>query len=168
MRDLWPSFPTSGPKAPVTILREQASFLGQKTGNLVEAEVSGESRNIVDETRKHPGMFLYDFVIVAPALGGYRYRLFQIAHDVSLYPVEIYPDEDILEEILPMLTERTGADEWRIAADQRLLPRRTVLAQSEDEFLDLLEKIFRAKKTAQIITGLLVQANAEGSRIIPF
>jgi len=67
-----------------------------------------------------------------------------------------------------MLTERTGADEWRIAADQRLLPRRTVLAQSEDEFLDLLEKIFRAKKTAQIITGLLVQANAEGSRIIPF
>ena len=161
MRDLWPSFPTSGPKAPVTILREQASFLGQQTGNLVEAEVGGAQVIGLDGAQVLGGRFFYDFVIVAPALGRYRYRLFQIAHDIRLYPVEIYPDEDILREILPISTKRTEADDLLAALGEKSISiERTMVAQSEDEFLDALEKIFRAEKTAQIITGLMVQASS--------
>lgn len=42
MDDLWPndiSLKDSKTKAPYTILKEQASFLSQKTKNLIEAEV---------------------------------------------------------------------------------------------------------------------------------
>ncbi len=42
MTDLWPeTIGTVRVKSPVAILREQASLLGQKTQNLVQAQVKG-------------------------------------------------------------------------------------------------------------------------------
>jgi hypothetical protein len=72
--------------APVVILKEQASLLGQRTQNLVEARVlPGQSRN-------NSG-FVYYFELVAPALDNYRYQLFEISHGVEFYPVRIEFEE---------------------------------------------------------------------------
>lgn len=81
---LWPDdIAVTDAIAPVVILKEQASLLGQRTQNLVEARV-------------HPGQthyeeypFVYYFELVAPALDNYRYRLFGISHGVAFYPVRI-------------------------------------------------------------------------------
>jgi hypothetical protein len=142
MRDLWPE--DIGPiseKAPVNILREQASFLGQKTNNLIEAEVR---QHEVSPSRDKEFIkeFIYDFLIVVPPLDNYRYKLFRISHKISLYPVKINVDEDILPDINPTY-EREDTFEPAI------------LAKSEDDFLAILKEIFNSTKTRRVIGALL-------------
>lgn len=130
MIDLWPDdIGYTKLKAPVTILMEQASLLGKKTQNLVEAKIGR------DEAFEE---FCYNFYLVAPALGNYRYKLFTIFHDIQLYPVKINIDSDILEEVSP-------GTEGQLSAE------------SEDDFLDILRKIFGAEKTRSLIYALLAQ-----------
>ena len=84
-RDLWPDdiSGASNLLTPVSILKEQASLLGRKTGNLVEAEVD---TSLVDYER----LLQHSFILVAPALKHYRYLLFRVTHSATqLYPLEI-------------------------------------------------------------------------------
>ena len=84
-RNLWPEdIDVSEVIAPVTILKEQASLLGERTKNLVEGRVTPNNDNFLYTTD-----FVYDFDLVAPALNNYRYRLFTIEHNVDLYPLFI-------------------------------------------------------------------------------
>ena len=53
---------------PISILKEQASLLGQKTKNIVEAEVKS--------TDAGNSQISVTFNLVAPALNKYRYQLF--------------------------------------------------------------------------------------------
>ena len=140
MESLWPDdIQVVKEKAPVTILREQASLLGQKTKNLVTAEVR--------PTEKLLGLgFGFAFYIVGPALGNYRYMLFMISHDIELYPAQIwFDDEESVKEIFPWVTN-SG---------------RVVQAKSEDEFLEFLGAIFRSQKTRQVIQAILAQSGVE-------
>lgn len=134
MRDLWPEEigPIPDLKAPVTILREQASLLGKKTNNLVEAEVMQLESAISEESE-----FNYAFLIVAPALDNYRYKLFTISYNINIYPVTISVDGEIRAEINPADSEGK------------------LLAESEGEFVEILKKIFSAKKTKKVIGALL-------------
>ncbi|GAB4412290.1 MAG: hypothetical protein Fur0044_06480 [Anaerolineae bacterium] len=68
---------------PVSIFKEQASFLGGKTKNLVTAEVDTDANY---GTRR-----FYDvFYLVAPALDHYRFELFRASRDiVNFYPIQI-------------------------------------------------------------------------------
>jgi hypothetical protein len=78
--DLWPEIEQSQVVPPVAILREQAALLGKKTNYLLEGRVV---------TRTNSGRFFHSVYIVAPALDGYEYKLFDISHDERLYPVQI-------------------------------------------------------------------------------
>jgi hypothetical protein len=133
MTDLWPKdMGYAGElKAPITILREQASLLGRKTRNLVEAEVR--------QRGGHEQQFAYEFNIVAPTLGPYRYLLFWIRHGIDLYPVQIMIDGDMARQI-------SGGS-----------PK--LGAQSEEEFLGHLERILNAGKTRRVIQALLAQVS---------
>lgn len=139
MSDLWPSF-TDIPKkrTPQAILEEQAALLGDKTQNIVQAETkrSSASMNITESgVVRFP--FFYEFFIKAPILK-YKYKLFSIAHDVFLYPTNFYLDKDIEEEI------SEGKMEY-------------IIANNEEEFIHLLEKIFNSKKTIKIVQSILGQ-----------
>src|SRR5881296_859505 len=87
--DLWGEIQPPDVRTPVSILREQAALLGQKTKNLVEASV---------ETTSSGGTFYHTFKLVAPALDNYTYQLFRIRHGIQLYPVYVegplYSDDD--------------------------------------------------------------------------
>ncbi len=82
-RDLWPSDISVLPDipTPLSILREKASLLGEKTNNLVEAEVRSHG-NKSDQ-------FVHTFFLVAPALDNYRYPLLTVTHKIELYPLTI-------------------------------------------------------------------------------
>ncbi len=67
-------------RTPLTIMREQAAILGQKTGNIVEARV-------VTETQ-YTGEFYIGLDLVVPSLDNYTYRLLKIAHPITLYPIK--------------------------------------------------------------------------------
>lgn len=89
-RNLWPEdVAVTDAVAPVAILKEQASLLGQQTRNLVEARVTQRHSSKFD--------FCYYFELVAPALENYIYRLFQILHNIEFYPVwiDFYEDSPI-------------------------------------------------------------------------
>ena len=89
-RNLWPvDIGRSDVIAPVSILREQASLLGEQTRNVLTARVvQGESFD---------DRFNYSFVLVAPALANYRYYLFSVSHGVIFYPLVIQFDDESIE-----------------------------------------------------------------------
>ena len=143
MTDLWPDdIEHTSVKAPVTILREQGTLLGRKTSNLVEGEITVGSRSDIPSES-----FSYIFYFVAPALGGYRYRLLEILHSAVLYPLLITMDSDIFAELL--------ADMGKAAATRTPY---TMAANSEDSFMEILRKIFATKKVKRVIEAIIAQS----------
>src|SRR5437867_9307579 len=95
--NLWPEdIAVTEAVAPVSILKDQASKLAERTKNLVEARVRNSARDSYDDD------FAYDFELVAPALNNYRYRLFAISHDVQFYPLFIHDCEAFDEKDVPV------------------------------------------------------------------
>ena len=140
MSDLWPSdIKLSGIKAPVAILKEQASLLGEKTKNVAVATVEVSMQNFL------PEFFAYDFFIIAPTLHSYRYLLFNIRHTVSLYPVTFWLDFDIRQEMRKTLS---------------LDENQPVIAEDQEDFISKLGLILQAEKTKDIIRAIIAQAFA--------
>jgi hypothetical protein len=76
--DLWPAnVADSNLITPITILKEQAALLGEKTRQLVKGEVT---------TQAAGAMFVHSFNIVAPTLS-YKFELFTASHGVNFYPL---------------------------------------------------------------------------------
>lgn len=85
--DLWPEdIGLTSLVAPLSILRDQAGKLGEKTANLVRGAVETQA----DKSR----MFEHSFSLVAPSLGNYTSRIFRVKHAVQFYPLEILTDID--------------------------------------------------------------------------
>jgi hypothetical protein len=79
--DLWPAnIAESNMVTPVSILKEQAALLGEKTKQLVTGEVS---------TQVVGSLLIQHFSISAPTLA-YQYELFTMQHGVSFYPAVIH------------------------------------------------------------------------------
>jgi hypothetical protein len=108
MEDLWPDFEkTPSVKTPISIIKEQASKLREKTNDLVFADIDKNDKinkiMLLDNDGKfdryiYPS-FQYDFYLEAPGLD-YRYKLLSIAHDIFLYPVYFFNvDKDIRIEL---------------------------------------------------------------------
>lgn len=139
MTDLWPAeIDVTSLIPPATILREQATMLGKRTKNIVLGEV--KAREVENQD------FSYDFYIVAPALGNYRYKLFTISYSVDLYPVIIEIEKNI---VYGMLENRRGGLINPMKVD------------SEDMFLEILKEIFGSSKTKRVISTLLAQSTAD-------
>jgi hypothetical protein len=149
-RDLWPeNFQEPDSQAPVSILREQARLLGQKTQNLIEAEVRSEpllvkkTQNLIEAVVHSETLasllvgtegFLHTLYLVVPALEHYRYRLLRVEHQVEpLYPVTIY------------------AEDFRTA---------TASCNTSEDFLDQLGIILGSDRTRRILRSLMAQMAA--------
>ena len=156
MKDLWPDtfVDPNQTKAPVAVLREQASFLGEKTNNLVTAEVKPLGRQI-RKSQDDPFMppdaepeeeFKYIFYLVAPALDHYRYRLFTIGNNIELYPVTLYWSQE---------TEETTKEQ-------------VTMAYNQQELEGMLTNIFSASRTQRVIRAMLLQSEEREVDDIPF
>jgi hypothetical protein len=87
-RNLWPEdIAVTDAVAPVTILKEQATLLGQRTQNLVEARVAHGPIPFGVEAP-----FRYHFRLVAPVLD-YQFQLFTISHGLKFYPLSVEFDD---------------------------------------------------------------------------
>lgn len=78
----WPdNFGVEPEITPLTILKEQASLLGERTKNLVEGSVqTGVGAELE---------FRHSLYLVVPTLTNYRYFLLSVHHNPSIYPLEI-------------------------------------------------------------------------------
>jgi hypothetical protein len=146
MIDLWPDELTVvDQRTPLAILREQASLLGEKTKNIVIGVLEDQGILGPLKLKNHP--FKHGFVLGCPALNGYRFRLFSIGYDFSMYPVYFDLDSDIAEEIMRETHVELGEDG-------------TLQASNEEEFIKTLKRIFSSRKAVQVIRALLSQAQS--------
>jgi hypothetical protein len=162
MINLWPNdISDTTDVSPVSIMREQAHLLGEKTKNLVIADVS---RGSFDSQN-----FVYHFYIVAPPLNNYRYRLFTIEHGIEMYPLTVYMDEALGIELSADKLAKTQTEIMQdviksISFDNdrtKLSERYVLIISSEETFLEVLNKILNSNRTRQVIRSLLSQVNPD-------
>lgn len=90
--DLWPKakFEADAVTA-VSIMRRQAALLGEKTQQLVTADV---------HTSAMASYLSHSFRLVVPSLDSYKYELFSVRHKVDeLYPLTGYGHDGVAREI---------------------------------------------------------------------
>jgi hypothetical protein len=129
--DLWPDeiAAAAGPTPPLTILKQQASLLGRKTKNLVEAEVHTE---VTDFQR----ILRHTFFLVAPVVGLDQYPLLYVEHPVTrMYPATV-----------------------KVNPDDPSSSVRELLAKDEAEFKHYLKAIFAEEPVKRVIGNLLAQS----------
>jgi len=138
MLDLWPTdIINPRLRAPITILKEQAILLQQKSNGVINAQVKRiKTQEQISEEKGH---FLYEFVVVAPVLQSYEYRLFTISHEIELYPITIKTDEIVARELGNLNND-------------------PIIVKSETDYIEQLRKIFCTKKTKKIINAMLAQS----------
>ncbi len=152
MSDLWPDDledSTVDAHSPLTILREQASLLGAKTKNIVKAKVVRSTDLLSENERQRRESiaavvdfpvsktpFNYAFLIHSPALGDYRYRLFDVSFGIGYYPLGLRIDEGILQEL-------------------QIDPKEEIIVDDEPKFEDLLSRILKSRRTRQVIHSIL-------------
>lgn len=152
MIDLWPDdIAYTRQKAPVTILKEQAALLGQKTQSIVTASVEAIPPGMLRRTpqdvwQTRQDTFAYQFSLVAPALSYYRYQLFSVVHDANIYPVLFRFDEEVKREYCATFAPATGLEEPHVEAE------------SEEQFLEVLRFVFQSRKARQVIQAILAQS----------
>jgi len=141
--DLWPNdiAPTIEQVPPVTILKQQAALLGQRTKNVIEGDVETET---ADSQR----LLRHTFYLVAPALNFYRYPLLTVEHDVTnMYPTEITAAWQKVPQ--PKDSRERIRQNWHKS-------QRT--AKDEKEFKAMLKRIFADEETKKVIGALLAQS----------
>ena len=152
--DLWGPIEQEDVVAPAAVIKEQAALLGQKTRNLVTAEVAllatreqpltdtpvAWQKAISTLTKFNPNNFQYGFYIVASPLGNYRYRLFTFSYSMELYPVRFH-----LSDMLEFTGEQNEG---------------SVEVKDEQELIQTLGALLNSKQTKQVIQSLLAQINA--------
>lgn len=143
MDSLWPDDTGKGAvRAPVTILKEQATALCIHTQNIVEGIVSEITTPCTDS------LVGYRFCIVAPCLGNYRYNLLSITHSpFELYPVVVKLDENILEG----WPEEMSSPEIDGSS-------RKFTANSEERFVVILQQAFASAKAQRVIAAIIAQS----------
>lgn len=99
MEDFWPTISeTDANTFPLTLLKEQARLLGQKTGGKLQAELVTFP---VGDSLRH------NFEIVVPALGGYRFQLFSVDQTPESFPLHGH-----VEASLTSLNTESSFESW--------------------------------------------------------
>jgi hypothetical protein len=131
--DLWPDFaPAEGEVPPITILKEQASLLGLKLRNLIEADVE-------TGTTDYQRFLRHTLFLIAPVLNFYRYKLLDVEHlATQMYPVTI-----------------------KVSLDDAANTHTEIKAENESEFKDALKEVFASAQTKRVIENLLAQSLGE-------
>ncbi len=82
--DLWSEIITEPIRTPLTILKEQATFLEKKTNGILTGEIRSDIKG---------GSFTHYFYVKAPSLS-YSYLLFAVDHLFALFPANISKFDD--------------------------------------------------------------------------
>lgn len=162
MDNLWPDFSLlPEKKAPVVLLREQASLLGERTQNIVVGQVEKAKSNYLIVNGKHKSFpFVYSFFIISQALDNYQYKLFTIGHDIDLFPVVFQVDDEIEDELFKDDTAFKG-DTAAIDFSEPLKEKdKDIIVSNEGDFLRILGKIFSSTKTIKIVHAILAQVRS--------
>lgn len=124
--------------SPLAIMRTQASNLEKMTRGLLKVAI--EEGKIAAQGQKQT---LYNFDIVAPALNGYRHRLFGVYHEIGLvYPITFIVSAEIMSQL-----------KW--------LSMDNLKSFTEEDFTQRLGKVLKSSYTTSVIQSLLARSNED-------
>jgi hypothetical protein len=136
-KDLWPAGIRVSVRTPFMILRAQADFLAMRTKGLIKAELE----RVVEKQS-----VTINFDIMSAATSRYRTRLLAVIHaENQVYPAIIEARAFGEEQARFPVTSRVSTDRHR--------------ANTEDEFLDLVARVFSSGGTLSIIQSVLASTN---------
>jgi hypothetical protein len=123
--NLWGDLPeVQDERTPLTILKEQGERLKGLSKGILFGEITAGGLSTA--------RFTYEFSIVAPLIGNYRYRLLGVQWELDFYPLEIvFYTTDMRYKCL-----------------------------KEEDFIEKLREIFTDKKTKDTIQKLLTHSRA--------
>lgn len=124
MTDFWPDDVGQAPEItpPLTILKAAASDLMRKTKQILQC-------NIVTASDAHQ-MVRHMMMIIAPAVGDYRFQVLEVSHNILLYP----------------LTVSSGGRAYR--------------CENEADFVKTLRAELATERVKKVIGSLLVQSQS--------
>ncbi len=141
MRNLWSEvLKDDQVKIPKEILEEQSIYLQKMTKDLVYATVEDITSydDDADELAIDDSDLAFKFSLRSKYIGRYSFTLFAFTHGIEIYPVRMQLDSLIAKEI--------GMNT-------------TIYAESEEVFIEHLEKIFGTKRTRTVIGAITKLAN---------
>jgi hypothetical protein len=142
--DLWPDdlVPQEKLITPLQILKEQGSALSRRTQGIVTGTV--------DEETEKGNRFLNNFYITSEILN-YRYKLLTVRYEITLYPVDIILDEELIKQIQANPSFDTipnvSINEGFVSADY-------ITAENINGYISVLKLVFGAPKTTKVIKSL--------------
>lgn len=131
MNNLWGEIPVESEiKLPVTILKEQASILSEKTNRILEATVTQLLVSDKDTVA-------YNFNIIAPALTNYKFKVLSIQYPaVFVYPLIVVYQHSVIENWMQEICE------------------------DESHFIEKLGQILSSEIVHRAIAALIAQSKA--------
>ncbi|EPY6430834.1 hypothetical protein [Clostridium sporogenes] len=138
MENLWENIKIEKVTTPIDILQNQADYLKEYTRGLVYASLE---RNNFKETLENTSDFFYDFYIKGKNVKDYRYKLFTIQNPIELYPVTIFLDTKLFDEISNGI--------------KKFIKDKKVVIDTEEEYINVLKWILSANRVQEIITGII-------------
>jgi hypothetical protein len=134
MKSLWPEeFTEKEVKPAKEILEEQALLLPKLTGDMVKAGVR-QWRDVEKLLTNHQRDFAFSFLIKGKFLKNYSFKVFDFSHEITLYPTTVEFDEQLSNEL-------------GMAVDIEI--------ETEDQFIELLSKIFASERIKDIIGSII-------------
>lgn len=147
---------------PLTILRAQASRLGQLTKGILEAEVT----TVTGDT----SFVVHRLDLIAPSLDDRRVRILSATHREDYYPVvleaECYRPKnlvvaDVKKQAMEILASKMGIDtrthiptrDWPIANGWR------PIAADQDEFIQRVGDVLRSMEVRSAIDSMIALSN---------
>ena len=133
VESLW-SIPTANDvRAPLTIMKEQATALTEQTkGSLV---------GWVETTAYGDGDLAISLSIQAPSLNNYKYRLMTYIQPITMYPGRLASG----------VPKASGANVY--------VPPQSIKVEDEGEFLAALKRLLSSDEVKHLLSSLLLQAN---------
>lgn len=144
--DLWPQSAEPDAASPLVILRAQVHHLTQRTGGLLEANIT---------TISTEDFLQHQFDVIAPAWNNYRTTLFKATHRSRIaYPVTI--TASCFEDETPMSADKAGKSNHPQgtgpAANERT-------AETPSEFMSLVREVLTSTQVQETLRELVARVN---------
>lgn len=136
MDNLWPNFnEIQKIKTPKEILEEQGKMLPKLTNSLVYATIDPSTIFDTDFTVSTKYDFTYDFNIRGKDLENYKFKLFTVGHNISIYPVRIRLEPEIKKEI--------G------------LKNIDIVLETNNDFINILKQVLNSERLKYVIASII-------------
>lgn len=136
MDNLWPDLSDIQKiKTPKEILEEQAKILPKLTNDLVYATIDLSNVFNSDFTVATKYDFTYDFNIKGKKLENYKFKLFTVGHNITIYPARMRIESDIRKEL--------G------------LNNIDLIVENNVDFMNTIKEIFASSKLRYVIASIV-------------